>query len=206
MSRRGVAYPVSFKSLLKSMAMRPETISRNNALLWGVAWLIIGAIGAWHFKFVPTSMCGYTTSLYMPLAWHVAMVLAMWMSFGVVYYAFGMLLNRKANMVDIFGCMLFANFPTTLLILPGIMGNRVAYATFMGDVAAAYENYPTDAVIMTVVYLVIVVWSLYWGYLAFRTATQRRGYKTLLTYIVATPLAYYLSVVVLAELYKGIMA
>ena len=186
--------------------MRPETISRNNALLWGVAWLIIGAIAAWHFRFMPTSMCGYTTAQYIPLAWHVAMVLAMWMSFGVVYFAFGMLLNRKANMVEIFGRMLFANFPTTLIMLPGIMGNRVAYATFMGDATAAYKIYPAETIIMAVVLVAIVVWALYWGYLAFRCATQRRGYVTLLIYLVATPLAYYLSLVVLAKLYAGIMA
>ena len=54
-------------SFLSRLIKRPATTSRNNALLWGMAWLILGVIGAWHFRFVATSMVGYTTSGYMPL-------------------------------------------------------------------------------------------------------------------------------------------
>ena len=55
-------------SLFKRMLQRPASSSRNNALLWGVAWLIIGVIVAWYFQFVPTSMIGYTASGYN--RWH----------------------------------------------------------------------------------------------------------------------------------------
>lgn len=190
-------------SILKRMVNRPETISSVNALLWGVAWLIIGAILGWHFKFVPTSMVGYTTSGYVPLIWHVAIMFVMWVSFGVVYFAFGVMRNRQAGVVDLFGRMLYAHWPVTLLLVPGMIMNRVAYATFMNDASVAFKLYPLQSVVMAIFVVVIALWTLYWGYLAFRRATERGGIVTLVCYIIATPLAAYLSQMVLEALRKG---
>ena len=190
-------------SLIMRMIKRPASNSSNNALLWGIAWLIIGAIATWHFDFVPTSMIGYTTSGYVPLIWQTAIALTVWMSFGVVYFAFGVMRNRSTGVTEMFGRMLFAHWPITLLLLPGIFINRVAYATFMLNPGLAYANYPTETVIMAVVAVVVALWTLYWGYLAFSRATQRPGFITLLCYIVATPLAYYLSRLVLEAIYRG---
>ena len=190
-------------SIFKRMVNRPENISRTNALLWGVAWLIIGAIAAWYFRFMPTSMFGYTTSGYVPLIWHVVIMLVVWMSLGVVYFAFGVMRNRRAGMVDIFGRMLYAHLPVTLLLVPGIIMNRVAYATFMSDATVAFKLYPLQSIVVALLAVVIVVWTLYWGYLAFRRATESRGVLTLLCYIIATPLAAYLSQIVLEALRRG---
>ena len=125
------------------------------------------------------------------------------MSFGVVYFAFGVMRNRSTGVTEMFGRMLFAHWPITLLLLPGIFINRVAYATFMLNPGLAYANYPTETAIMAVVAVVVALWTLYWGYLAFSRATQRPGFITLLCYIVATPLAYYLSKLVLEAIYRG---
>ena len=190
-------------SILKRMVNRPETISSVNALLWGVAWLIIGAIVAWYFKFVPTSMIGYTTSGYVPLVWHVAIMFVMWVSFGVVYFAFGVMRNRQAGVIDLFGRMLYAHWPVTLLLVPGMIMNRVAYATFMSDASVAFKLYPLQSVVMAIFVVVILLWALYWGYLAFRRATERGGIFTLVCYIIATPLAAYLSQMVLEALRRG---
>lgn len=191
-------------SLVKRMVNSPETLSVNNALLWGIAWLIIGAIAAWYFRFVPTSMIGYTTAGYVPLIWHVAITLVVWVSFGVVFFAFGVVRNRRAAMMDLFGRMLFAHWPITLLLAPGIAMNRVAYATFMsGNLSAAYQLHPVQSIIMTVVAILVFAWTLYWGFVAFRRATQSKGLLTLLCYIIALPLAYYLSRLALAALYEG---
>jgi ABC-type spermidine/putrescine transport system permease subunit I len=103
-----------------------------------------------------------------------------------------------------FGRMLFAHWPITLLLVPSFFINRMAYATFMSDPLVAYANYPTDSLIMAAVVLVVGVWSLYWGYLAFSRATQRKGFVTLLCYVVATPLAYYLSKLVIGAILKGL--
>lgn len=191
-------------SFVVRMLKRPATNSRNNALLWGMAWLIIGVIGSWHFDFVATSMVSYTTSGYMPLAWQLAIAASVWMAYGVVYFAFGVMCNRDTAVVEMFGRMLFAHWPITLLLVPGIFVNRMAYATFMSDPLVAYANYPTDSLIMAAVVVVVGVWSLYWGYLAFSRATQRKGFVTLLCFVVATPLAYYLSKLVIGAILKGL--
>lgn len=190
-------------SFLSRLIKRPATTSRNNAFLWGMAWLILGVIGAWHFRFVATSMVGYTTSGYMPLVWQLAIGVAVWMSLGVVYFAFGVMRNRDTAVVEMFGRMLFAHWPITLLLVPGIFLNRMAYATFMSDPLVAYANYPTDSIIMAAVVVVVGLWTLYWGYLAFSRATQRPGLVTFVCYAVASPLAYYLSKLVIGAILKG---
>ena len=191
-------------SFIARMLQRPATNSRNNALLWGLAWLIIGVICAWHFAFVPTSMIGYTASVKLPLVWQLALGVAVWVSFGVVYFAFGVMRNRATGVTEMFGRMLFAHWPITLLLVPGVLLNRVAYSTFMADLIVAYANYPTDSIIMAAVVVVVGLWALYWGYLAFCRATQRKGFVSFLCYAIATPLAYYLSTLVVQAILRGV--
>ena len=191
-------------SFIARMLKRPATNSSNNALLWGLAWLIIGVICAWHFAFVPTSMIGYTASVKLPLVWQLALGVAVWVSFGVVYFAFGVMRNRATGVTEMFGRMLFAHWPVTLLLVPGVLLNRVAYSTFMADPVVAYANYPTDSIIMAAVVVVVGLWALYWGYLAFCRATQRKGFVSFLCYAIATPLAYYLSTLVVQAILRGV--
>lgn len=191
-------------SFIARMLKRPATNSSNNALLWGLAWLIIGVICAWHFAFVPTSMIGYTASVKLPLVWQLALGVAVWVSFGVVYFAFGVMRNRATGVTEMFGRMLFAHWPVTLLLVPGVLLNRVAYSTFMSDPVVAYANYPTDSIIMAAVVVVVGLWALYWGYLAFCRATQRKGFVSLVCYAIATPLAYYLSTLVVQAILRGV--
>lgn len=191
-------------SFIARMFKRPATNSSNNALLWGLAWLIIGVICAWHFAFVPTSMIGYTASVKLPLVWQLALGVAVWVSFGVVYFAFGVMRNRATGVTEMFGRMLFAHWPVTLLLVPGVLLNRVAYSTFMADPVVAYANYPTDSIIMAAVVVVVGLWALYWGYLAFCRATQRKGFVSLVCYAIATPLAYYLSTLVVQAILRGV--
>ena len=191
-------------SFIARMLKRPATNSSNNALLWGLAWLIIGVICAWHFAFVPTSMIGYTASVKLPLVWQLALGVAVWVSFGVVYFAFGVMRNRATGVTEMFGRMLFAHWPVTLLLVPGVLLNRVAYSTFMSDPVVAYANYPTDSIIMAAVVVVVGLWALYWGYLAFCRATQRKGFVSFLCYAIATPLACYLSTLVVQAILRGV--
>lgn len=191
-------------SFIARMLKRPATNSSNNALLWGLAWLIIGVICAWHFAFVPTSIIGYTASVKLPLVWQLALGVAVWVSFGVVYFAFGVMRNRATGVTEMFGRMLFAHWPVTLLLVPGVLLNRVAYSTFMSDPVVAYANYPTDSIIIAAVVVVVGLWALYWGYLAFCRATQRKGFVSLVCYAIATPLAYYLSTLVVQAILRGV--
>ncbi len=192
-------------SFIARMLQRPATNSRNNALLWGLAWLIIGVICAWYFAIRPTSMIGYTIcDRSVRLIWQLALGVAVWVSFGVVYFAFGVMRNRATGVTEMFGRMLFAHWPITLLLVPGIFINRIAYSGFMSNPGVAYLNYPTDTIIMAVVAVVVGLWTLYWGYLAFCRATQRKGFVSFVCYAIATPLAYYLSKLVVGAITKGI--
>lgn len=191
-------------SFIARMLQRPATNSSNNALLWGLAWLIVGVICAWHFAFVPTSMIGYTASVKLPLVWQLALGVAVWVSFGVVYFAFGVMRNRATGVTEMFGRMLFAHWPVTLLLVPGVLLNRVAYSTFMADPVVTYANYPTDSIIIAAVVVVVGLWALYWGYLAFCRATQRKGFVSFVCYAIATPLAYYLSTLVVQAILRGV--
>lgn len=191
-------------SFIARMLQRPATNSSNNALLWGLAWLIIGVICAWHFAFVPTSMIGYTASVKLPLVWQLALGVAVWVSFGVVYFAFGVMRNRATGVTEMFGRMLFAHWPVTLLLVPGIFINRVAYSTFMSNPGVAYANFQTETIIMAFVSVVVLLWALYWGYLAFCRATQRKGFVSFVCYAIATPLAYYLSTLVVQAILRGV--
>ena len=176
----------SVVALLKQRILnRPDLLSTNNALLRGLAWLIVGTIAAWHLCLV-------------------ALALTMWIAYGVVYFALGVMLNRQATIVEIFGRLLFAHWPLTLMLAPAIFINRVAYATYMSDVVVAFKIYPYDSIVMTIVAVIVVVWALYWGYVAFRRAVQRNGVVMLVCYIVATLAAYYLSTLLLGALYRGI--
>ena len=98
----------------------------------------------------------------------------------------------------------FAHWPITLLIVPGIFLSRTAYSTFMEYPGVAYANYPTDTIIMAAVAVVVGLWTLYWGYLAFSRATQRAGFLSFVCYVIATPLAYYLSTLVVGAITKGV--
>lgn len=191
-------------SFIARMLQRPATNSSNNALLWGLAWLIVGVICAWHFAFVPTSMIGYTASVKLPLVWQLALGVAVWVSSGVVYFAFGVMRNRATGVTEMFGRMLFAHWPVTLLLVPGVLLNRVAYSTFMSDPVVAYAKYPTDSIIIAAVVVVVGLWALYWGYIAFCRATQRKGFVSFLCYAIATPLAYYLSTLVVQAILRGV--
>ena len=110
--------------------------------------------------------------------------------------------NRRTGVTEMFGRMLFAHWPLTLMLVPGIFIDRIAYATFMHNPGVAYLQYPTETIIMAVTAVVVGLWTLYWGYLAFGRAS-RPGLVSLLCYVVATPLAYYLSRWALAALYEG---
>ena len=190
-------------SIFANMLKRPSSSSSNNALLWGLAWLIVGVIASWKMDFVATSMVGYTTAGYIPLIWHLAIGATVWVSYSVVYFAFGVLRNRRTGVTEMFGRMLFAHWPITLLLVPTLFVDRMAYATFMYNPGVAYLNYPHDTIIMAVTAIVVGLWTLYWGYLAFSRASQRTGLVSLLCYVVATPLAYYLTRWALAALFEG---
>lgn len=186
-------------SLLTRMLHRPATNSTKVALLWGLAWLIIGSIVAWYFRMVPTSMFGYTVSGYVPLVKVLLMNLVIWAVSSIIPFALAIMRNRNVSMVEVFGRMLFAHWPVTLLMIPALttdVTRRIAYAAYMNDVSLCFEQAPAYAVLMTIICVVVLLWWLYWSYLAFRRAQRKEGILTLICYVVAMALSFPLTRIV----------
>lgn len=196
----------SFRELIKSMVRRPATISSTNALLWGVAWLIAGAMIGWHFSLVPTSMISYTWGG-ASLLWQVVYALTLWITSCVVVYAASLLINRRVGISELYGRMLFARWPIYLLMIPGMVADRVAYSTFMSNIfnpEASFSANPIFAAAMTVVTVAVLLWYLYWGYCAFSRSTQSRGIVTFAIYLLSMVGGYYLSHLSLRMLMAGV--
>lgn len=172
-------------------------------LMWGLAWLIVGVILGWYLDFVPTSMFGYTWSA-VSLAWNTALGLVMWVSSTVLFYGVALLFSRKVSVVELFGRMLFAHWPVTLLLLPAVVGDKVAYSTFMSHPAVVFEQMPLYAALMSIFFAVVLVWYLYWGLCAFRKSLSRSGAVVSIAYVVTFVLSYMLSRYTLAVVYAGI--
>jgi hypothetical protein len=56
-------------------------------------------------------------------------------------------------------------------MLPAIVYNRIAYATFVGSPALGFELYPVFSAVMILVALLVVSWSMVWSYQAYTVST-----------------------------------
>ena len=84
-------------SLLWRMVNRPAVNSKRNALLWGVAWLIISAIGGWHLRVAPASVMGYDLYGYLPLLWHLMLNVVVCVVPISLFMVAALIVNRRTN-------------------------------------------------------------------------------------------------------------
>lgn len=204
MSRRVRVKSSATGSLFSRMVNRPATNNKDMALMWGLAWLIIGIILCWYIDLVPTSMFGYTWGK-TSLLWQSALGLVMWVSSTIIFYGFAIVLNRNVSITELFGRMLFAHWPVTLMLLPAIIGDKIAYATYMSSPSVAFEYAPLYAVLMSIFSAVVLVWYLYWGYCAFRRSVAKSGAVVFVAFVAAFVLSYLLSRYTLDVVYAGIV-
>ncbi|MBO7235225.1 MAG: hypothetical protein J6V05_01370, partial [Alistipes sp.] len=83
---------------------RPAAMSMQNALLWGIFWMLGGAILGWYFSVVPTSIVGYTwgsTSLLSQVIYGVVL----WVSLALPMYAAALTLNSRVGVIELSGRM-----------------------------------------------------------------------------------------------------
>lgn len=184
---------------------RVESISQTNALLWGVAWLIISTIAGWYLCLAPTGVVGYDVVGYMPLVRHLVLNCVVWISMASVVYIFMLILNTKAKFVDSYARLLFAHWPVTLLLLPVFVVGKVKYAMFCNEFMTLLQGDALTAVLMALYCLVIVVWMLYWSYTAFRRGVEREGWATWCSFILGYYLASKFCEWVLDVVYQGFM-
>lgn len=116
-----------------SIIHRPSVIKRNNALLWGLAWLIIASIAGWYFRLLPTSAYGVVVSVYVPLVWYLVLNVVIWITWVLLFYLVAVVVNRRVDSVDLFGRMLFAHWPVTLVMAIPIIGDRIAFSTLINS-------------------------------------------------------------------------
>jgi hypothetical protein len=178
-----------------SLLHHSVAISKKNALLWGLFWLLGSAILGWHFSIVPTSVVGYTWGGVALLS-EAIYALFILVSLVLPSVVAVLLLNRKADVVELSGRMLYAHAPVTLLMLPAIWGDKVIYSTFMANPFNAQLS-SLYVVLMLVFVVTILVWYLYWSFDAFRSVSGRRGWGVLILFCGVEVLSYMLSRVML---------
>ena len=192
-------------SMLKRMVNRPENISRTNALLWGLAWLIISTIGGWRLLLAPSGVVDYNVVGYMPLTHHLMLNCVVWICLASVVYLFMLLLNKKAQFVDSYARLLFAHCPVTLMLLPVFVVGKIKYSMFVNDFMVLLHSDALTAVLMALFSVLIVVWTLYWSYTVFRRGVGRGGWTTWCSFIVGYYLASRFCVWVLDTVYQGFL-
>lgn len=202
--RTKVASLPSLKDILKSVVNRPAINTTRNALMWGVAWLIISAIGGWHLHLAPTSALGYDLLGYMPLLWHLAINVALGIAFTLPFILAALIVNRQASIVETFSRLLFAHWPAVLMLLPAMTVSGDRYALLNNNLRVAYELDATSATLFALLLAVVVVWIVRWAYVAFRKATQRGGYVMLMLFGVALIVAAKATEWVLQLIYSAI--
>lgn len=202
--RTNVASLPSLKDIFTSVVSRPAVNTTRNALMWGVAWLIISAIGGWHLHLAPTSALGYDLFGYMPLLWHLAINVAQGITFTLPFILAALIVNRKASVVETFSRLLFAHWPAVLMLLPAMTVSGDRYALLNNNLRVAYELDATSATLFALLLAVVVVWIVRWAYVAFRKATQRGGYVMLMLFGVALIVAAKATEWVLQVVYSAI--
>lgn len=190
--------------LLCRIVNKVDTISTQNALLWGLAWLIISTIAGWYLSVMPVSVVGYDVVGYLPLWWHLMLNIVVWIIPSSVLYVFALFSNRQAKVVDTYARLLFAHWPATLLLLPVAVIGKVKYAMFSSDFMQLLRGDVLVAVLMLLFCVVIVVWMLYWSYVAFRRAAGRGDWTTWASFIIGYYFANRVTVWVLESILRGI--
>lgn len=208
--KRAINSGVEEWNIVDDVVNRPTRHKLDVTLLRGVAWLIIASIIGWYFRLAPTSMVSFVPVGYVSLSWHVVLNAIIWIVSSAVPFLFAALLCRKAPVAELFGRMLYAHMPVLLLMLPAIVGNKIAYATFMStfdslDLAMTFSLQPTYSTLMLIMASVVIVWTLYWSYNVFSSITKRRGVAMFLAFVVMMIVSQYLTVATLESVYSSVL-
>ena len=186
----------SFGEIVRKILHRPQQISTSNAMLWGIVWLIVGAIAGWHYDIIPATLFSYTWG-HISLFGQVRMAIFLGLCSSLIF-AFSSLRYGTTSFVDVVARMLYARSPLTLLMLLGVVGDRVAFSTFATNPLVAFEQVPQMSVVMTVTTALIMIWYLYWSYTAYRSVmnVEKWGrFGVLILYIAILAISFVVSVV-----------
>lgn len=193
---RKVRTPHFGKAFWMSLLRHPAVMSIRNAVLWGVFWLLVATIAGWYYNVVPASVVSYTWGG-VSLLTGVVMSVSMWLAAVLPLYFGAMVVERGVRLGELFGRTLFAHSVVTLLMLPVMFGDQLAYSLFVSDPLDSLSGdwfYGWGVLLLAVVTL---VWYLYWCYLGFSTSVKRSDKWVVVVYAVAQVVAVVLSRMVL---------
>lgn len=170
---------------------RPAIVTAKKSLLWGLFWMLVGAILGWYFSVVPTSIVDYTWGRNALIS-YVIYGLLIWVSLAVPTLLVVLLLRRRVVVWELFGRMLYAHIPVTFIMLPAMFGDKVSFSIFMSSPFSSQLSLPY-VVLMLLYVVVLVAWFFYWSYVVFRHVTQLKGFVCVVLFVVALTISYWMS-------------
>lgn len=177
--------------LMGNLMCRPATVPAKKALLWGLFWMLVGAILGWYFSVVPTSIVDYTWGS-TALVNYVIYGVVMWVSLSIPTLLIVISRNRDVAVWEVCGRMLYAHIPVTFIMLPAMFGDKVDFSIFMSSPFSSQLSL-TYSVLMLLYVVALVAWFFYWSYVAFRHLTQLKGWGSVILFVVAIYCSYWMS-------------
>lgn len=179
--------------LWRRLAWRPALLDGRQALLKGLAWLIVATMLSWYFRVAPTSTIAFDVAGYVALWKCLVEQLLLWGATAVMLYLVMALTGSESNFKELASRVLYARLPIYLLILPAIIGGfRVEYAVVVNDPMQAFAEYPLT-IAYAVFAVVMVLAYIWWNYRAFAKVRGTEDMRGGVFFAVGITLAYEVS-------------
>lgn len=179
--------------LWRRLAWRPALLDGRQALLKGLAWLIVATMLSWYFRVAPTSTIAFDVAGYVALWKCLVEQLLLWGATAVMLYLVMALTGSESNFKELASRVLYARLPIYLLILPAIVGGfRVEYAVVVNDPMQAFAEYPLT-IAYAVFAVVMVLAYIWWNYRAFAKVRGAEDMRGGVFFVVGIVLAYEVS-------------
>lgn len=111
-----------------------------------------------------------------------------WLLLATLLYAAALIFSRSSvRALDIYGTMLFAQIPLTLMVASAmiILPELGALATRPVEELIAYiQSHPIPVMLYGVLVVVLLVWYFMWSYRAFSVSANMRGERAVAIFIV----------------------
>lgn len=179
--------------LWRRLAWRPALLDGRQALLKGLAWLIVATMLSWYFRVAPTSTIAFDVAGYVALWKCLVEQLLLWGATAVMLYLVMALTGSESNFKELASRVLYARLPIYLLILPAIVGGfRVEYAVVVNDPMQAFAEYPLT-IAYAVFAVVMVLAYIWWNYRVFAKVRGTEDMRGGVFFVVGIALAYEVS-------------
>lgn len=166
-------------------------LTLRKAFCWGVAALILASVFYWMNGLRPTSLTQLDfggTRLWIATA----RLIAAWFIYALFMYVVGAVASRsKVRFGDVAAFALFARIPFYLTALMfAIPSVKSVFALAMDGNVNALIEHVTLLSVVSLVSMLLLVWSIYWEYKAFSESTNVKNGKGVGCFIAVYILTY----------------